>query len=88
MVGTFHRLGRVAGFPMRSAPKESCYYLPLRRAGRRGLHFTYVRRNPETPPAKINHFCHGRGLSGYGFAFEGARCGIREQILGLPLFHA
>ena len=43
MVDTFHSLGRVAGFPMRSASKESRYRLPVRRDRRRALHLTDVR---------------------------------------------
>jgi hypothetical protein len=43
MVDTSHSLGRVAGFPMRSAPKESSRRLPVRRDRRHTLHLTDVR---------------------------------------------
>jgi hypothetical protein len=43
MVDTSHSLGRVAGFPMRSAPKESRRRLPVRRDRGRALHLTDVR---------------------------------------------
>jgi hypothetical protein len=43
MVDSFERLGRVAGFPMPSAPKESRCRLPVRRDRRRALHLTDVR---------------------------------------------
>jgi hypothetical protein len=42
MVDALHHLGRVAGFPMRSASKESRYRLPGRRDRRRGLDLTDV----------------------------------------------
>ena len=43
MVDPLQRLGRVAGFPMHSAPKESRYRLPVWRDRRRALHLTDVR---------------------------------------------
>jgi hypothetical protein len=43
IVDTFHRVARVAGFPMRSASKKSRYRLPVRRDRRRALHLTDVR---------------------------------------------
>ena len=43
MVDTFHHLGRVAGFPMHSASKESRYRLPVWRDRRRALHIADVR---------------------------------------------
>jgi hypothetical protein len=43
MVDTFHRLGHVADFPMRSPSKETRHYLSVRRDRRRGLHFAGVR---------------------------------------------
>jgi hypothetical protein len=43
MVDPFHRLGRVAGFPMRLPSKESRCRLPVWRDRRRGLHFAGVR---------------------------------------------
>jgi hypothetical protein len=42
MVDTSHRLGRVAGFAMCSAPKESRCRLPVRGDRRRALHLTDV----------------------------------------------
>ncbi len=43
MVDTFHHLGRVAGFPMCSASKESRHRLPVWRDRRRALHIADVR---------------------------------------------
>jgi hypothetical protein len=78
----------MVGFSVRPASKESCHPLPLRRPRRRGVHFTPVRRNPETPPAKTNYFCYGGSLSGYGFTFWGGGFGIRKQIMGLAVLYA
>ena len=79
---------RVARSPMRSSPKKSRDHLPLRRAGRRTVHFTDVRRDPEATPRKTNYFCHGRSVSEYHCAFRRRGFGIRERIMDLVFLYA